>query len=133
MKKSYPATLSNLKKIRATIKDFLKIYEVDLKTIKNIQLAVDEAVTNIIKHSYKEEKETNYIEINLNVIENELEISLCDDGYAVDKKKIKPRNINEIKPTIKNEIPPLLGTGFRCELLLLGASNAIFLRIGIIK
>ena len=52
MKKSYPATLNfNLKKIRATIKDFLKIYEVDLKIIKNIQLAVDEAVTNIIKHS----------------------------------------------------------------------------------
>ena len=98
MKKSFPATLSNLKKIRAKIKDFLKIYEVDLKIIKNIQLAVDEAVTNIIKHSYKEEKQTNYIEINLNVIENELEISLCDDGYAVDKKKIKPRNINEIKP-----------------------------------
>ena len=94
MKKSFPATLSNLKKIRAKIKDFLKIYEVDLKIIKNIQLAVDEAVTNIIKHSYKEEKETNYIEINLNLIENELEISLCDDCYAVDKKKIKPRNIN---------------------------------------
>ena len=35
MKKSYPATLNNLKKIRATIKDFLKIYEVDLKIIKN--------------------------------------------------------------------------------------------------
>ena len=51
MKKSYPATLNNLKKIRATIKDFLKIYEVDLKIIKNIQLAVDEAVTNIIKHA----------------------------------------------------------------------------------
>ena len=54
MKKSFPATLSNLKNIRAITKDFLKTYEVDLNIIKNIQLAVDEAVTNVIKHSYKE-------------------------------------------------------------------------------
>ena len=52
MKKTFPATLSNLKYIRAIIKDFLKIHKVDLNIIKNIQLAADEAVTNIIKHSY---------------------------------------------------------------------------------
>ena len=63
MKKSYPATLNNLKKIRATIKDFLKIHKVDLKIIKNIQLAVDEAVTNIIKHAYEEENKNNIIKI----------------------------------------------------------------------
>ena len=65
MKKSFPDILRNLKNIRATIKDFLKIYEIDLKIVKTIQLAVDEAVTNIIKHSYKEENENNIIKIEL--------------------------------------------------------------------
>ena len=98
MKKSFPAILRNLKNIRATIKDFLKIYEVDLKTIKNIQLAVDEAVTNIIKHSYKEENENNIIKIELEFKNKEFLIHLYDNGIEVDKKKIKPRSLNDIKP-----------------------------------
>ena len=65
MKKAFPATLSNLKYIRSIIKDFLKIHKVDLNIIKNIQLATDEAVTNIIKHSYKGENKNNIIKINL--------------------------------------------------------------------
>ena len=98
MKKSFPATLSNLKKIRATIKDFLKIYEVDLKTIKNIQLAVDEAVTNIIKHAYKEVNEKNIIKIELELKNKKFLIHLYDNGVRINKKKIKPRNLKAIKP-----------------------------------
>ena len=98
MKKSYPAILSNLKKIRATIKDFLKIYEVDLKIIKNIQLAVDEAVTNIIKHAYKGENKNNIIKIELEYKNKKFLIHLYDNGIKVDKKKIKPRNLDNVKP-----------------------------------
>ena len=98
MKKSYPATLSNLKKIRATIKDFLKIYEVDLKIIKNIQLAVDEAVTNIIKHAYKGENKNNIIKIELEFKNKIFLIHLYDNGIKVDKKNIKPRSLDNIKP-----------------------------------
>ena len=98
MKKSYPATLSNLKKIRATIKDFLKIYEVDLKIIKNIQLAVDEAVTNIIKHAYKGENKNNIIKIELEYKNKKFLIHLYDNGIKVDKKDIKTRSLDNIKP-----------------------------------
>ena len=98
MKKSYPATLNNLKKIRATIKDFLKIYEVDLKIIKNIQLAVDEAVTNIIKHAYKGKNKNNIIKIELEYKNKKFLIHLYDNGIKVDKKKIKPRNLDNVKP-----------------------------------
>ena len=98
MKKSYPATLNNLKKIRATIKDFLKIYEVDLKIIKNIQLAVDEAVTNIIKHAYKGENKNNIIKIELELKNKTFLIHLYDNGVRINKKKIKPRNLKAIKP-----------------------------------
>ena len=98
MKKSYPATLNNLKKIRATIKDFLKIYEVDLKIIKNIQLAVDEAVTNIIKHAYKGENKNNIIKIELELKNKKFLIHLYDNGIKVNKNNIKPRNLKAIKP-----------------------------------
>ncbi|WP_440693087.1 ATP-binding protein [Candidatus Pelagibacter sp. HIMB1695] len=98
MKKSYPATLSNLKKIRATIKDFLKIYEVDLKIIKNIQLAVDEAVTNIIKHAYKGDNKNNIIKIELELKNKKFQIHLYDNGIKVNKKNIKPRSLDNIKP-----------------------------------
>ena len=98
MKKSFPATLSNLKNIRVTTKDFLKTYEVDLNTIKNIQLAVDEAVTNIIKHSYKEENINNIIEIKLEFKQGRIIIHLYDNGSLVNKEKIKPRELENIKP-----------------------------------
>ena len=89
MKKSFSATLSNLKNIRVATKDFLKTYEVDLNIIKNIQLAVDEAVTNIIKHSYKEENINNIIEIKLEFKEGRIIIHLYDNGSLVNKEKIK--------------------------------------------
>ena len=98
MKKSFPAILSNLKKIRATIKDFLKIYKVDLKIIKNIQLAVDEAVTNIIKHSYKGENVKNVIDVELELIGDKFFIHLCDNGNPINEKQIKPRKLDNVRP-----------------------------------
>ena len=98
MKKTFPATLSNLKYIRAIIKDFLKIHKVDLNIIKNIQLAADEAVTNIIKHSYKGENKNNTIEINLEFKEERIIIHLYDNGSSVKEEQIKPRELANIKP-----------------------------------
>ena len=98
MKKAFPATLSNLKYIRSIIKDFLKIHKVDLNIIKNIQLATDEAVTNIIKHSYQGENKNNLIEINLEFKEKRIIIHLYDNGSSVKEEQIKPRELANIKP-----------------------------------
>ena len=98
MKKAFPATLSNLKYIRSIIKDFLKIHKVDLNIIKNIQLATDEAVTNIIKHSYKGENKNNIIKINLEFKDERIIINLYDNGSSVKEEQIKPRELVNIKP-----------------------------------
>ena len=98
MKKAFPATLSNLKYIRSIIKDFLKIHKVDLNIIKNIQLATDEAVTNIIKHSYKGENKNNIIKINLEFKDEKIIINLYDNGSSVKEEQIKPRELVNIKP-----------------------------------
>ena len=98
MKKAFPATLSNLKYIRSIIKDFLKIHKVDLNIIKNIQLATDEAVTNIIKHGYKGENKNNIIKINLEFKDERIIINLYDNGSSVKEEQIKPRELVNIKP-----------------------------------
>ncbi|MDA8848722.1 ATP-binding protein [Candidatus Pelagibacter ubique] len=98
MNKTFSATLSNLKNIRLFVTNFLNDYELEMKLINNIKLAVDESVSNIIKHGYKGEDENNKIEIKLELIKKKLSIHLFDNGTPVNQKNIQPRNLKDIKP-----------------------------------
>ena len=98
MKKSFSATIDNLKNIRSMIVDFLNNHKLPVKEIKEIELGTDEAVTNIIKHSYKEENKKNTIEVELEFSENKVIIHLYDNGTPVNEEKIKPRELSDVKP-----------------------------------
>ena len=98
MKKSFSATIDNLKNIRSMIVDFLNNHKLPVKEIKKIELGTDEAVTNIIKHSYKEENKKNTIEVELEFSENKVIIHLYDNGTPVNEEKIKPRELSDVKP-----------------------------------
>ena len=98
MKKSFSATFDNLKNIRSMLVDFLKNHKLQVKEIKEIELGTDEAVTNIIKHSYKEENKKNIIEVELEFLENKVIIHLYDNGTPVNEEKIKPRELSDVKP-----------------------------------
>ena len=98
MNKIFSATLSNLKNIRLFVTNFLNDYELEIKLVNNIKLAVDESVSNIIKHGYKGEDENNKIEIKLEIIKKKLFIHLFDNGTPVKQKNIQPRNLKDIKP-----------------------------------
>ena len=98
MKKSFSATFDNLKNIRSMLVDFLKNHKLQVKEIKEIELGTDEAVTNIIKHSYKEENKKNTIEVELEFSENKVIIHLYDNGTPVNEEKIKPRELSDVKP-----------------------------------
>ena len=98
MKKSFSATIDNLKNIRSMLVDFLNNHKLQVKEIKEIELGTDEAVTNIIKHSYKEENKKNIIEVELEFLENKLIIHLYDNGTPVNEEKIKPRELSDVKP-----------------------------------
>jgi|TARA_B110000211_G_scaffold3250_1_gene3860 serine/threonine-protein kinase RsbW len=98
MNKIFSATLSNLKNIRLFVTNFLNDYELEIKLVNNIKLAVDESVSNIIKHGYKGEDENNKIEIKLELIKKKLSIHLFDNGTPVNQKNIQPRNLKDIKP-----------------------------------
>ena len=98
MNRTFSATLSNLKNIRLYVTNFLNDCELEIKLVNNIKLAVDESVSNIIKHGYKGEDENNKIEIKLEIIKKKLFIHLFDNGTLVNKKNIQPRNLKDIKP-----------------------------------
>ena len=98
MKKSFSATFDNLKNIRSMLVDFLNNHKLQVKEIKEIELGTDEAVTNIIKHSYKEENKKNIIELELEFSENKVIIHLYDNGTPGNEKKIKPRELSDVKP-----------------------------------
>ena len=98
MKKSFSATFDNLKNIRSMLVDFLNNHKLQVKEIKEIELGTDEAVTNIIKHSYKKENKKNIIEVELEFSENKVIIHLYDNGTPVNEEKIKPRELSDVKP-----------------------------------
>jgi len=97
MQKSFPATLNNLKNVRLFLTSFLKNHNIDDVIINQIELGVDEAVSNIIKHSYKGENKDKEINIKLEISKKKISIHLFDNGDPADPKKIKPRDLKEIK------------------------------------
>ena len=62
-----------------------------------VTIAVDEAVANIIKHTYKGETDKPIV-VNLRLYQAKLEIVLRDFGEKIDPKKIKSRDLNDIRP-----------------------------------
>ena len=91
-----PAVAENLKKIR----DFVRTYidECDgLESHKDeLVLATDEACQNVVRHAYKDKD--GDLAIKLSFQNQEFTVSIEDDGTPVIPEKIKPRDIEDIKP-----------------------------------
>ena len=98
MRKSFPATFDNLKNIRLFLNNFLKDNQIENRTAKEIELAADEAASNIIKHGYNIENKNNKIEIKLEIVKKKLFVHLFDNAVPVNQDKIKHRNLEDIKP-----------------------------------
>jgi len=62
-----------------------------------IVLAVDEALTNIIRHAY-EDRHDESIELSCRVLENGVEFVMRDHGRPVDKAKVCARPLELVKP-----------------------------------
>jgi serine/threonine-protein kinase RsbW len=67
------------------------------KQVNCIALAVEEAFTNIIKYSYKN-NHTKKVVLILNIFKDRLEIVLKDFGPKVDVNKIKSRELKDVRP-----------------------------------
>ena len=96
---SFPSKPENIRIARTVVRNFLLLKKVFEEDIFDTELALDEAISNIIVHTYKKDG-SKYIVMTLVWKEalNELEILLRDFGPKVDPSKIKPRPLEDVKP-----------------------------------
>ena len=79
----FPSDPKFLSVLRSVIGSVAEIVELSEKEIGMLKLAIVEAVTNIIRHSLKNEFD-HTIEFDLVLAETELQFVLRDDGEAAD-------------------------------------------------
>lgn len=78
--------LESLSVISDFVAETTKQLGVDLPTISRVQLAVDEACTNIIKHAYSEQK--GVITLTCELVDDDLIITIRDRGKPFDPSSI---------------------------------------------
>lgn len=99
--RKFPARLDNLKDIGDFVVQHAKIAGFDDAGVYAVQLAVDEAATNIIEHAYEGE-ELGDIELMCEVMSNGIKIVLHDHGRPFDPGNLPTPALNvpidQLKP-----------------------------------
>ena len=80
--------------VREFVSDFARRFGFDDESVNKIALAVDEACTNIIKHSYKFASDKD-ITINIVTGEKAFEVMISDQGISFDPDAVKLPNMKE--------------------------------------
>ena len=84
-----------LKILNRSIRTFLSSINICSKTIYNVDLILEEMITNIIKYGYND-NDKHKIEVNINVTAKYIRIRIIDDG-----KEFNP----VLSPTPNTDIP----------------------------
>ncbi len=94
---SFMADPKNLKMVRAKVCDVVKSLNFTENTITQLVLCLDEAVTNIYRHAYKND-ETGIIDLSFKQQNNTLVFYLRDYAPVVYDNSIKPRDLDDARP-----------------------------------
>ncbi len=93
----FPARAAELKKIREAVRKGVANCGCSAKSTADIVLAIDEACQNIIRHAYRGDSD-NVIELEVEHREDLLVFSLADHAPAIDPSRVKPRNLEDLRP-----------------------------------
>ncbi len=94
---TFEGYIENIKVARSVVHTFLLLRGVYEKDIFDVELGLNEAIANIIQHTYK--GEPGKVEMHLIWKDpNKLSFILRDYGPKVDPKNIKPRDLEDIRP-----------------------------------
>lgn len=92
--KSIDASTKNLAEVRNFVAEHAANHGFSKQQIADIRLAVDEAITNIIKHAYQGD-DSNSIDIEISFEENQICIQLQDTGKTFRMDKFSEPNIKQ--------------------------------------
>jgi sigma-B regulation protein RsbU (phosphoserine phosphatase) len=93
----FPARAAELKGVRDAVRESVEGCGCSAKSTADIVLATDEACQNIIRHAYGGDSD-NVIEIEVEHEGDCLVFSLIDRAPAIDPSRVKPRDLEDIRP-----------------------------------
>lgn len=97
--------LSELERLHEALADFCRRYGLSAKVARDLNLALEEIVTNIITHSYTDDR-AHLIGVHLNLQSDEVRIEVEDDGQP-----FNPLEAQEVDTTMPLEDRPIGGLG----------------------
>ena len=98
-KKAFLVNSSSLKDVRIFCRDVFEKLHIEQDLKDELVLAIAEAAQNIVKHAFKNNANANEVMVVQISCENKkLEIAFYDRGTPVDPKKVKHREIDNVKP-----------------------------------
>lgn len=95
-----PSQTNNLEIIREFVSKIAKQAGFDNGNIDKIELAVDEASSNVIKHAYPQNKKKN-IDIAIEIEPKKFTVFVIDKGKGFDISKIKTPDMKEYLKKMK--------------------------------
>lgn len=93
----FPAQAKELRHVRAAVKEKSLACGADQQMARDIVTAVDEACQNVIRHAYKGE-DVGDIKLTLSTEDGALTISLVDWAPPTDPSKVRPRDLDDVRP-----------------------------------
>ena len=93
----FPSRAYQLKQIRCVVNNAIKTLALPSKNVDQIVLAINEACMNIIQHGYGA-GQVGEIVLEILLLDNEILFRLSDFAKPIDVKKIKSRDLNDVRP-----------------------------------
>ena len=97
IKLSIPSNPKYLGLIRKVLQELLQYHEVPDETARRLILCVDEACSNVIKHSYEGSCDEP-IEATFTIEGDDFKVQIRDYGKQCNINQIKPRELDDVKP-----------------------------------
>ena len=98
-KKAFLVNSSSLKDVRVFCKEVFEKLHIQEDLKDELVLAIAEAAQNIVKHAFKNSASpTELMVVQISCENNKLQIAFYDRGTPVDPKKVKHREIDNVKP-----------------------------------
>lgn len=84
-----PASAEYVSLIRLTLSGVFTRAGASYDDIEDAKIAVSEAVTNAVKHAYKDKEDTGSINLCFEILEDSVKIVISDQGESFDYEKTK--------------------------------------------